>query len=320
MITSSKSLKCEICKVKYDQNEHLPKFFPTCGHTICASCLAGILDTKGVCPFDRTKFDKTLDSVDKFTTNLFVIQQLTEQSQLEKFTICPRHQSKQKFVCLVDHAVICKYCESLGEHKGHNKAHIGDIKTQALEKQKTLEHIINHNIDKDYKEAQKVLRKGRQTMKDDIVKRINEISDWVDKQQERIVKKIENIIEEEKQQKPKNEDSNEKVKEEIKAQIEALEKMDYSQDFFNALKSNIIEKALEQCTNQTDAEEMSEIEKTIKTCINHFDQKLSLIIQEYQPSLKNEEIFSQISQNEEEIHVQKIEPRPELDWEALADC
>jgi len=311
MTTSSKALKCEICDVNYDQKEHLPKFFPTCGHTICASCLSGILDTNRVCPFDRKEFDRSLDSVEKFTTNLFVIQQLNEQSQLEKFTICPQHQSKQKFVCLIDHTLICKYCEKLGEHQGHKYAHIGDVKTKALEKQKELEHIINHDIEKDHKEAQAILNKGRQTIKEDIKKRINEISSWIDQQQEKIVKNIENLIEEENQQKlvEGSNDDNEQVKKEIKAQIEALEKMDYSQNFFNALKSNIIEKVLEKCTNQMDAEKISQIEKTIKACINQFDQKISLIIQEYQPSLKNEEVFSQVSQNEEEIHAEKIEQR-----------
>jgi len=312
---ASKALNCGICYCDYDQVEHLPKFFPKCGHTICASCLSDILNTTRECPFDRINVDKSLASAQDFPTNRIVVEQITE-SQGEKFTICTTHGSKQKLVCLVDRVAICKYCSSLGDHKGHETIHINEIRKQAEEKKEKLQNIIKHNIAEDYQKAQAFLEIGRKSIRTDITKSIAKINDWVNTQQQTVIENIEKLFEEEKLHSEKNISSqNKDLHEEVQSFIKALEKMDYSNKFFKALKSNIVQKVLEKKANQTN---FTEIQKRIESCIVNFDSEASLFLHGIQASAKNDEVFAEISQDEE-APAYLLDQRSQLDWETLAD-
>lgn len=312
---TSKLLSCEICCLDYDQTDHLPKFFPKCGHTICAACLPGILSSTRECPFDRETIDKSFTSAQDFPTNLIVVQQIAE-SQGEKFAPCIKHSNKLKFVCMVDHVAICKYCSTIGDHKGHETKHIKEIRKQADEKKEKLQGIIKHNIAEDYQKAQAVLEAGRKSIKTDIIENIKKVNDWVNTQQHTVIGNIEKLFEEEKLHSDKKKNSqNRDLNEEIQANIEALEKMDYSRNFFKALKSDIVQKTLEKNANQR---EFTEIQKTIESCIAQFDSEASLFLHGFQISVKNDEALLEISQNEEESDY-PLNQRPQLDWETLAD-
>lgn len=76
---------CQICKLPFDEIDHIPKILQPCGHTLCSTCLAQIL-AKGLserrCPFENRLFPADLTSVDHFMKNFALLEFINRELEI----------------------------------------------------------------------------------------------------------------------------------------------------------------------------------------------------------------------------------------------
>ncbi len=95
-------MECDICLIEWDSKINIPKIIP-CGHTICLSCLKGMLktsklrETKYLCPickFDlSSKIEKEEDLLELVSnyTLLNIVEKLENRKEF-------LNNSKYKFI------------------------------------------------------------------------------------------------------------------------------------------------------------------------------------------------------------------------------
>ena len=128
---------CPICFKRYNSTENEPKMMALCSHTICSSCLQGILQRNRQCPLDRVEFSKSCTNVGHFLRNTPLLDLIENQ----KFNLCPIHGEQQTFMCITDLKKICGRCYH-AEHRGNHKVeHIEDIKISATKKTEQLKKL-----------------------------------------------------------------------------------------------------------------------------------------------------------------------------------
>ncbi|CAI2329769.1 unnamed protein product [Caenorhabditis sp. 36 PRJEB53466] len=69
--------QCQICRVKYDDEEHVPKML-SCGHTLCLQCVNGVTSStiRKICPFDKTHKMPDVDELKNLPTNYKIEKKL----------------------------------------------------------------------------------------------------------------------------------------------------------------------------------------------------------------------------------------------------
>src|SRR5690349_21412384 len=91
--------ECKICNYPYDQNEHVPRVIPTCGHTLCSACIRQLSPQMTFeCPFDKGKLTLKRRDLEEFPKNYALMDEV-ETLVFEK---CPKHGKPLEFVCKTD--------------------------------------------------------------------------------------------------------------------------------------------------------------------------------------------------------------------------
>ena len=141
-MTDYHSIRCPVCLHPFDATQHIPKVFPSCGHTICQDCLAQVLksESEPKCPLDKLKFGRDFRKIEAFPTN-FLGKELLEMKG--RWNSCESHNGKKKFVCLDDHTLVCKDCVIFGDHKGHQVKQISDFEGVVKTKKYELQALVN---------------------------------------------------------------------------------------------------------------------------------------------------------------------------------
>ena len=152
-------LTCGICSLEYNETTCIPKLIPTCGHTICSTCLDNVLqqNDQPVCPLDQSVFPVIGQTSAAFTTNLMLLAILDETLK-QKYEQCETHNEPLNLVCITHKSKICKLCADSDLHKKHTIIHINDLRNEAKARKKQLESGVKEfdtyqrNIEKFLKE------------------------------------------------------------------------------------------------------------------------------------------------------------------------
>jgi len=189
-------LNCPQCSIKFDNNNHLPKFVP-CGHTFCISCLTQLIKDKDitVCPFDTKIIMRTASTTDNFPTNLFVLQQLEEQAKSERFSFCPIHHKKQKIVCMMDKELICKNCAEYGDHEWHTVKKVNEFKEEIDKKRDELKLKLSEFDEKRHEELETLLTLDKEYLTKLIGSKFRHLKDLVTKEENVVMEEIDNFYE-----------------------------------------------------------------------------------------------------------------------------
>ena len=132
---------CNVCYLGYDTKDHAPRSLP-CGHTICSSCLTGILNNPNLrkCPFDNIPFMPSPQNSLAFFPLTFVIMDLLEQ---RKNNTCRTHvDEKLKLICVTDQTKICSECAKHEYHKDHKIKKIKALKAQGAKVKRELQEAL----------------------------------------------------------------------------------------------------------------------------------------------------------------------------------
>jgi len=153
------SLSCPVCYSDLDQGEHLPRVIPSCGHTICTTCLSVILEDYGDlrCPLDKVKFATTKKeiTISGFPVNYSLINVLEGTSERG---LCEEHDEEFRFICHTDRRKLCDVCVCSVNHRGHEVTALKKLKVETDKKKKQLENVLE-DLDMGYKEISEGLQK-----------------------------------------------------------------------------------------------------------------------------------------------------------------
>ncbi len=165
-----KEPSCQICFNKYDSDLHCPRILPSCGHTICTTCIQNILDTipskQITCPFDKKKCTFQRPDKESFPKN-FSLLQLIEDKVVETPDCCPIHKKKLDHVCITDKLVLCQECASTN-HTGHRIQNKQQLLTEINAKVSKIEEyisLIETHPNKNFKRIESILEAREQTLK-----------------------------------------------------------------------------------------------------------------------------------------------------------
>ena len=187
------SIKCPVCLQSFDANQHIPKIFPTCGHTICKECLIQVLHMDSPkCPLDKSQFDKIFRTIEPFPTN-FLGKELLEMEG--SWNRCPIHHEQNKMICLTDNSIICYPCFIFGEHKGHDIRLLFDYEETIATKKNQLSIIsISDKISNASSQLLSHLEENKQKMKTAIQERFENLRIAIMSQEIQVLLKFENVF------------------------------------------------------------------------------------------------------------------------------
>ena len=227
---------CCICCLGYNREDHVPKMIPSCGHTICSSCLSRILETQTnpVCPLDRLEIPtKVYHSSASFPTNILILQLLEEKNKAE-YEICSLHGETKNIICLTDKSKLCRSCASSSIHKTHNLKHGNEIKNEAMLKRKQLETLAAEF--ESYKSIVGIFfEEEHGKLKATVKERFERIINIVQKKEEEILVNIDNFFLQEKSEVEKHIDKDHALKEKMQTKISDLTNMNFNDRFLKTL-------------------------------------------------------------------------------------
>jgi len=227
---------CSICCNAYNRYENIPKILPTCGHTVCASCLDQILGGKqpSLCPLDRAIISHEKASSKAFPTNLFVLQMLDEQLKMVA-NFCPTHRETKTLMCLDDIKAICKFCVEIGEHKGHRTIHIDEVKAKAGQKKRDLETLLKKFKGEDYDEMLSELNKQQENLERMIINHFDKLHEMILNNKEKVLAQMNIYFENEKQKINAQLQKDLHIKERLTTKVRTLESPNIDETFFHAM-------------------------------------------------------------------------------------
>lgn len=206
------AINCPVCLHGFDSEQHAPKIFPPCGHTVCKDCLAKILKMDNPqCPLDKWYFSGEYRTLEDFPTN-YLGKDLLERNS--NWSQCPLHHEPNQVICLTDNTIICTHCGLFGNHKGHDFKLLLDYKETAQQKKEQLETIAEKSSEK-FAKMSSSLKKIHRHIKNIITQRFQILHAAVEKQENNMQFKLDNILGEEKS-KLENIKSSLNIKEKLK--------------------------------------------------------------------------------------------------------
>ena len=151
---------CQICFTPYDDKDRLPRIIP-CGngHTICSTCIQGLLNTQEFfrCPIDRVLIPLVERKITEFAQNL-ELKGLIELFQATEY--CKEHSFKViDLICLQCKVKICTLCEKQ-KHRNHDTEILDEVVKSARKQNKTLEQWIQDHQSPDTKHTSLINNKG----------------------------------------------------------------------------------------------------------------------------------------------------------------
>lgn len=149
----SSKASCPICYNEYNSTQNMPLVLPSCGHTVCDTCLQHMSDTyySLKCPVCRTH---NFQGVETLPVN-YALLELTDKADDKE--MCEQHGLEILGFCKDEEVLLCGAC--VFEHKSHASFLLNspeatawaDSKKKLLEdKESSLKHMQS-NWDKAYK-------------------------------------------------------------------------------------------------------------------------------------------------------------------------
>jgi len=232
---------CGVCRMRYDVIDHVPKVIPSCGHTICLSCLNGILKSTEIqcCPLDNIPFleETETNQQDPFPVNIVMIQLLEERDQRQA-EVCVTHGEPSNLICLKDNHQICKSCANSSMHRGHPIRHMNDIKSEGGSRKKHLELQM-----KEFQSCCNSLPYLLENEKDQIMRnlklRFEEMKTLLTEKEQEIISGVESFFEIERMQVEKNIEQDNQLKNNLQDKIAFLSNHTIGERYLEALKGEI---------------------------------------------------------------------------------
>ena len=73
---------CQLCLLKYNVGERIPRIMVHCGHTFCSSCLTKLFkNTRIRCPLCR-KLIRGIDSIERLPLNINILYEIVEKDPI----------------------------------------------------------------------------------------------------------------------------------------------------------------------------------------------------------------------------------------------
>jgi hypothetical protein len=152
------SLSCPVCSTHFDSSSHEPRFFPSCGHNLCVSCLGNLL--KNVtdtipCPCCQADVKIKKKNIAYFPKNWPLISLIEKRNSQQ---ICQTHHTHIEMICLECKEKICSKCALKGNHKGHDIDVIHDFVAEIDNKVGEIDQWTDHltvyleNVEKAFEE------------------------------------------------------------------------------------------------------------------------------------------------------------------------
>lgn len=177
---------CEICIQEYDEDKHVPRSLPACGHTFCDFCIKKLLEVKRktatlrcmVCRESSYTMKSPEDNTNyPFPKNFALISNLIAYSNHQKKKkICKARRREQKYICLWE---LCrqkkKFCTECFQ-KYHSSCQKGlRFKIKEFDKHFDADSVksLQKRIDFDG------LKNAVLTMFEVEKKKINNMIDWI---------------------------------------------------------------------------------------------------------------------------------------------
>lgn len=107
---------CNNCNQGFDLISRIPKLLPSCGHSLCSSCVFEQKNKKQliVCPVDKFTYPNSQSLND----NLFLLEEI--KKQMKRSSLCFIHNQRRELFCQTCVLDVCSNCVLFGEHKLHS--------------------------------------------------------------------------------------------------------------------------------------------------------------------------------------------------------
>jgi len=259
---------CGVCGRKYDANDHIPKVIPSCGHTLCASCLNTILHNTEfqVCPLDNIPFMNRIaeNQEDPFPINIVMMQLLEERSRLQ-VEVCEMHREPSNLICLREKHRICKVCATSNNHREHPIMHINDVRFEGNARKKYLESQVNE-FQSCCNSLPYFLENEKEEIMESLRSKFEEMKTLLNKKEQEIILGVESFFEIEKVQLENKIEQDNQLQGFFKEKIAFLSNSIIGEKYLEVLKSEVPRFEI--------VPKYEELRKSIQENKNRFDEVL----------------------------------------------
>jgi len=190
---------CPVCFRAYDQEEHIPRIFPFCGHTFCSACINNFLENTPdniiTCPLDKIPYLVRNKIVSAFPVN-YALKSIAEEREA-KYPICEEHGKEIEFLCISDKTRICGVCAITGPHQPHNFKLINQFYAEVEEKKNRLEATLTQ-INSYHKEWKDIYELQKETMLISLRAKFEILEDVLKNKEKELVHEINTFFKKEK--------------------------------------------------------------------------------------------------------------------------
>ena len=189
---SAQLLSCVVCLEEYEEDgEHVPRLLP-CTHTACERCIKGLIRNNTlVCPVCRKKH-RAENKAKSFSQNMYILNHIHDKkNQPKEKQRCEKHGKELGLYCMNDECekAICTTCLR-ADHEGHNWMEIEEWEKRAffIKEVKKGKLYLEAKVERASKMKEDVDQcvKELKEIKENVVKRIDEMIEDADSQRKQI--------------------------------------------------------------------------------------------------------------------------------------
>ena len=275
---------CGVCGRKYDANDHMPKVIPSCGHTLCASCLNSLLHNPEfqACPLDNIPFMNGIaeNQEDPFPINIVMMQLLEERNRLQ-IEVCEAHGEPSNLICLKEKHQICKVCATSSTHREHTIMHINDVRSEGNARKKYLESQV-----KEFQSCCDSLPYFLENEKEEVMAslrlKFEEMKTLLTNKQQEIIEGVESFFEIERMQLEKKIEQDNQIQMYLQDKIALLNNNIIGERYLEVLKSEVPRFEIVPKYEQL-SKAIQENKNRFEEVLEKFNKALASLLQQLQP-------------------------------------
>jgi len=218
------AFSCPVCYKAFDTLTNTPRIIPSCGHTLCSSCLDILGKTKNwtsiTCPMDKKTHSIKVKDIEEFPKNFSLIY-ILEQRNLQRSNLgsdlkpCPLHEDILKFICITCKLQICAECAFDDSHSEHEIVPLEKLSKIVNRKLQDVEECIVQveSIKGDIKEQiNDMIDLKRSSLIKEVEENFSILIDEISQCRDRTIKQLnDHLIGLKKKYEPKEEDTNKQL-------------------------------------------------------------------------------------------------------------